>query len=180
MKEESAGAQTSGTYGYKEWDLYECWLKWKTPDGNYMPRIVATYHKTSDTLARSIYDTTTLLPYALARLAYRDDMIYGYGFCETLWSFQEEISEQHNGRLDNRALANTRVWRVSPDSKLHQGYRIYPSATVPAEKDEIEPLQAGDISQQTIEDRTVLHRTCRAPFGGSSSNAGNGLGFDAG
>src|SRR5271170_297898 len=30
MNEESLGAMTSGTYGYKEWDLYECWLNWPT------------------------------------------------------------------------------------------------------------------------------------------------------
>jgi hypothetical protein len=152
MNEESLGVVTTGTYGYKEWDLYECWLNWPDPSGKYKPAIIATYHKSSDTLMRAIYDTHTILPFNLARLFYRDDMAYGYGFCETMWAFQEEISEQHNQRLDNRTIANTRVWRVSPDSKLHAGYRIYPSATVPAEKDEIEALSAGDISAQTIDD----------------------------
>jgi hypothetical protein len=152
QNEDTLGAHTTAGYGYGEWDVYECWLKWKTPDGKFQPRIIATLHKTTNTLLRAVYDTHTLLPFSLARLFYRDDMIYGYGFCETLWQFQEEISEQHNGRLDNRTIANTRVWRVSPDSKLHAGYRIYPSALLPAEKDEIEALQAGDISEQTIDD----------------------------
>lgn len=176
MNEESAGAKTTGTYGYKEWDVYECWLNWPTPDGKFKPAIIATYHKSSDTLLRAIYDTHTLLPFALARLFYRDDMIYGYGFCETMWAFQEEISEQHNQRLDNRTIANTRVWRVSPDSKLHAGYRIYPSACVPAEKDEIEPLSAGDISQQTIEDERFSLELAERRAGISPPMQGAGAG----
>jgi len=176
MNEETLGAKTTGTYGYKEWDLYECWLNWPTPDGKYKPAIIATYHKNSDTLMRAIYDTHTILPFALARLFYRDDMIYGYGFCETMWAFQEEISEQHNQRLDNRTIANTRVWRVSPDSKLHAGYRIYPSACVPAEKDEIESLQAGDISQQTIDDERFSLELAERRAGISPPMQGAGAG----
>lgn len=176
MKEESAGAKTAASHGYGEWDIYECWLKWEDPSGKYKPRIIATYHKSTDTLLRGIYDTHKLLPYVLGRLFYRSDMIYGYGFCETLWSFQEEISEQHNHRLDNRLIANTRVWRVAPDSKLHAGYRIYPSATVPAEKDEIEPLQAGDISAQTIDDERFSLELAERRAGISPPMQGAGAG----
>ena len=176
MKEDSAGAHTSAGYGYAEWDIYECWLKWLTPDGKWRPKIVATYHKNSDTLLRTIYDTSKLLPYALARLFYRDDSIYGYGFCETMWSFQEELSEEHNGRLDNRTIANTRLWRVDPDSKLHAGYRIYPSALVPAEKDEIEPLQMGDISSQTIDDERFSIELAERRAGISPPMQGAGAG----
>lgn len=176
MKEDSAGAHTSAGYGYAEWDIYECWLKWLTPDGKWRPKIVATYHKNSDTLLRTIYDTSKLLPYALARLFYRDDSIYGYGFCETMWSFQEELSEEHNGRLDNRTIANTRLWRVDPDSKLHAGYRIYPSGLVPAEKDEIEALQMGDISSQTIDDERFSIELAERRAGISPPMQGAGAG----
>jgi hypothetical protein len=176
MKEDTLGAHTASGYGYAEWDVYECWLKWPTPDGKWRPKIVASYHKQSDTLLRTIYDTSKLLPYALARLFYRDDMIYGYGFCETMWSFQEELSEEHNGRLDNRTIANTRLWRVDPNSKLHAGYRIYPSALVPAEKDEIEPLPMGDISQQTIDDERFSIELAERRAGISPPMQGAGAG----
>lgn len=176
MKQDSSGAHTSAGYGYAEWDIYECWLKWLTPDGKWRPKIVATYHKNSDTLLRTIYDTSKLLPYALARLFYRDDSIYGYGFCETMWSFQEELSEEHNGRLDNRTVANTRLWRVDPNSKLHAGYRIYPSAMVPAEKDEIEPMAMGDISQQTIDDERFSIELAERRAGINAPMQGSGAG----
>lgn len=176
MKQDTLGARTTGSYGYAEWDVYECWLKWETPDGKFKPRIIATYHKSSDVLLRAIYDTHTLDPFILARLFYRSDSIYGYGFCETMWSFQEEISVQHNQRLDNRTIANTRVWRVSPDSKLHAGYRIYPSCMVPAEKDEIEPLQSGDISSQTIDDERFSLELAERRAGISPPMQGAGAG----
>ena len=176
MKEESAGAKTSASYGYAEYDMYECWLKWPTPDGKARPRIIATYHLKTNTLMRVIYDTHTILPFALGRLFYRSDMLYGYGFCETMWAFQEEMSEQHNYRLDNRTVANTRVWRVNPDSRLHSGYRIYPSAIVPADKDEIEPLQCGDISQQTIDDERFTLELAERRAGISPPMQGAGAG----
>ena len=175
-KQESSGNVASGAYGYAEWDVYECWLPWKDPTGQYRPRIIGTYHKTSDTLLRGIYDTHKLLPYSLTRLFYRDDSIYGYGFCETMWHFQEEISEQHNGRLDNRTVANTRVWRVSPDSKLHSGYRIFPGATLPAEEGEIEGLPAGDISNQTLEDEQFSLELAERRAGVSAAKQGMGAG----
>jgi hypothetical protein len=176
MKQQSAGVQVVPSEGYGEWDLFECWLKWPTPDGKFRPRIIATYHKQSDTLLRAIYDTHKLFPFVLGRLFYRDDSIYGYGFCETLWSFQEETSEQHNGRLDNRTISNTRIWRVSPDSKLHSGYRIYPSAMVPAEKDEIEPLASGDVSEQTIDDERFSLELAERRAGVSPPMQGMGAG----
>lgn len=176
MAEEELGAKTTGTYGYKEWDIYECWLEWEDPSGKYRPRIIATYHKNTDTLLRGMYDTHTICPFVLGRLFYRSDMIYGYGFCETMWAFQEEMSEQHNHRLDNRTIANTRVWRVDPDSKLHAGYRFYPSATVPAEEGEIEPLQAGDISPQSIDDERFSLELAERRAGISPPMQGAGAG----
>jgi hypothetical protein len=176
MKEDTLGGHTLGQYGYAEWDIYECWLKWPTPDGKFKPQIIASYHMSTDTLLMAIYDTHTVMPFALARLFYRDDMIYGYGFCETMWAFQEEISEQHNQRLDNRTIANTRVWRVNPDSKLHAGYRIYPSAMVPADEGEIEALQAGDISAQTIDDERFSLELAERRAGISPPMQGAGAG----
>jgi hypothetical protein len=93
-----------------------------------------------------------------------------------MWHFQEEISEIHNGRLDNRTIANARVWRVDPDSKLHSGYRIYPSAILPAEDGEIEALQMGDISQQSIEDEQFSIELAERRSGVSAPQQGFGAG----
>lgn len=176
MREESLGARTSSGYDYKEWDLYECHLKWRTEGSKYEPKIIATYHKKSDTLVRAIYDQEPLPIFVTARLFYRDDMFYGYGFCETLWSFQEEDSEIHNQRRDNQTVANTKVWRVDPDSKLHSGYRIYPSAMLPAAKDEIEPLDHGSVSSMTIDEERLCLELAERRSGVSPPQQGMGAG----
>jgi hypothetical protein len=175
LREETLGARTSSSYGYEEYHVYECYLKWRSAD-NKLPRIIATYHMKTDTLLRVIFDTNPLPIFVSARLFYRDDMFYGYGFCETLWSFQEEISEIHNQRRDNQTVANTKVWRVDPDSKLHSGFRIYPSAMLPANKDEIEPLEHGSVSSLTIDEEKLSLDLAERRSGVSPPQQGYGAG----
>jgi hypothetical protein len=175
MREDTLGAKTSSSYGYEEYHIYECYLKWRGADGK-APRIIATYHKKTDTLLRVIFDTNPLQIFVSARLFYRDDMFYGYGFCETLWSFQEEISEIHNQRRDNQTVANTKVWRVDPDSKLHSGFRIFPSAMLPAGKDEIEPLEHGSVSSLTIDEEKLSLDLAERRSGVSPPQQGYGAG----
>lgn len=173
-KEETLGATTASGYGYEEYDLYECYLQWR--DNGRSPNIIATYHEKTDTLVRAIYDTSTLPIFVTARLFYRDDMFYGYGFAETLWSFQEEISEIHNQRRDNQTVATTKVWRVSPDSKLHSGFRIYPSAMLPADKDEIEGLAMGEVSEMSIDEEKLSLELAERRSGVSPPQQGYGAG----
>jgi hypothetical protein len=174
MKEETLGVRTASGYGYAEWDLYECHLEWRMAEKNH--KIIATYHESTDTLLRGIYDTNPLPIFVGARLFYRDDMFYGYGFAETLWSFQEEISEIHNQRRDNQTIANTKVWRVSPDSKLHSGFRIYPGAMLPAEENEIEPLQHGEVSEMSIDEEKLALDLAERRSGVSPPQQGYGAG----
>lgn len=174
MKEETLGAMTALGYGFAEYDLYECYLEYR--NGGKTTNIIATYHEKTDTLLRAIYDTSSMPVFVSARLLYRDDMFYGYGFCETLWSFQEEVSEIHNQRRDNQTVANTKVWRVNPDSKLHSGFRIFPSAMLPADKDEIEPLSHGEVSSMTIDEERLSLDLAERRSGVSPPQQGMGAG----
>jgi hypothetical protein len=143
QREEDSQIRTSSN-DYAEWDIYECWLQWRAPNQKLAPRVIAWYHLASNTLLRAIYDFYPDRPFVLGRLLYRDDSVLGYGMCETIGAFQEEVSTIHNQRRDKMTVVNTKVWRVSPTSKLHEGYEIYPSAMVPAEEGEIEPLSQGE------------------------------------
>lgn len=154
QREEDSKLRTSN-YGYKEWDIYECWLDWRAPNQKYAPRTIVWYHYKTNTILRAIYDFYPDPPFVMGRLLYRDDSIYGYGLCDTLGSLQEEVCQIHNQRRDNMTVANTKVWRVNPLSKLHEGYEIYPSAMLPAESGEIEPLQHGEVSQITIDEERL-------------------------
>lgn len=176
QKETDAGVNSSGLRSFQEWDIEECHFRYRV-NGHYVKCIVS-YHERTDTILRAYYNYYPTELFVAARLFYRDDMFYGYGFCETLEMLQEEISQVHNGRRDNQTVANTRVWRVSTDSKLHQGYKIYPSAMLPADPGEIEPLAHGDLSQINIEEERLTLELADKRSGVSPPQQGYGAGFN--
>lgn len=175
-KETDTGARSSVGYGYKEWDIWECW--YKTIINGHLVRTIISYHLESNTILRALYNfyPENMEPFVAARLYYRDDQFHGLGFCERLSHFQNELSIIHNQRRDNMTIANTRIWRANPDSKLHQGYRIYPSAILPAEKDEIEPLMHGELSAVTIEDERMTLDLAERLSGVAPQQQGYGAG----
>lgn len=175
LAETDAGAKTIAGYGWAEWHIYECHFRYRI-DGSHFVRCIVWYHEKSDTILRAYFNYYPDEIFVAGRLFYRDDMFYGYGFAEILASIQEEISQIHNGRRDNQTVANTRVWRVDPESKLHQGYQIYPSAMVPALKDEIEPLQHGEISSMSIDEERLALDLAERRSGVSPPMQGMGAG----
>lgn len=180
QKEQSAGAKTKSDVVNQEWNIYECYITYRHEEEAFAPRMIVTYHEKSDTILRVCYDNFRDQWFTGFRLVRRDDMYFGYGFAEILFPFQEEASQKHNNRNDNQTIANTRVWRVSPDSKLHQGYRIYPSAMLPAEKDEIEPLIHGQIGQQDMEEERLTLELAERRSGVSPPQQGFGAGVTTG
>lgn len=161
LREETIGARTVGGFGFAEWDIYECHFRYRLGTGRSTKyvKLIAWYQESTNTLLRCVFNNYPSEQFIGARLFYRDDMWFGYGFAETLASLQEEVSEIHNGRRDNMTVANSKVWRVDPDSDLHKGYRIYPSAMLPAMKDEIEALDHGNVMAQALsieEERLTL------------------------
>lgn len=175
QKESDAGAYTVAGYGFAEWDIYECHYQYRL-DGNKFVKLITWYHEKSDTILRNYFRYYPDEIFVAARLFYRDDMFHGYGFCETLEMFQEEISQAHNQDNDNRTISNTRVWRVDPDSKLHQGYRVYPGAMIPADKDEIEPLMHGEVSQMGMDKERMSIELSERRSGVSPPQQGMGSG----
>lgn len=180
QREEDMNARTVQHDEYAEWHVYECWFSHRGPNSSKAPKIIVWYHEKSDTILSAIYDTYSPIlksrPFVLGRLLYRDDSLFGYGLCEVLEMIQEEISTMHNQRRDNVLVANTRVWRCNPDSKLHQGYQIYPSAMIPAEEGEIEPLQAGEVSAITIQEEQLSMDLAERRSGVSPPMQGMGAG----
>lgn len=162
--------------GYAEWDIHECWFRWKTSNADYSPRVICWYHFATNTLMRAVYDFYPDQPFVMGRLLYRDDSVRGYGLCETLGPFQEEISEIHNQRRDNQTVATTKFWRVDPNSKLHAGYKIYPGAMLPAEKDEIEALAIGEVSPMSINEEQLSLDLAERRSGVSPPQQGFGTG----
>lgn len=175
QRQDDANARVDSHTGYEEYDIYECWFKWRDERGR-APRVAVWYHKHSDTILRAFYDNVEESIFVRARLLIRDDSFHGYGFCEILAQFQEETSTQHNQRRDNMTVANTMVWRVDENSKLNQGYSIYPSAMLPAAQGEIEPMQHGQISSITIDEERLTMELAERRSGVSPPMQGYGAG----
>lgn len=176
-KEEDLGSKTSASFGHQEWDIYECYMTWRYADEAFAPKMIVTYHEKSDTVLRVMYDNMEFEWFVGARMCKRDDMYHGMGFAEALWYFQEGISETYNGYRDNQTVANTRVWRVEEDSKLNQGYRIYPGVMLPGKKDEIEPMAHGELSDINIEEIRLLLDLAERRSGVSPPQQGMGAGM---
>jgi hypothetical protein len=172
--ESDAGIHTSGAYGFTEWDIHECWIRYKF-SGHYVKMIV-WYHEMSNQILRIFFNYYPDEPFVMARLFYRDDMLRGYGFCEMLEMMQEEVSVIHNQRRDNSTVCNMSAWRVNPDSKLHKGYRIFPSAMVPAEDGEISPLACGIQNAIPIQEEEMALQLAERRTGVSPPSQGMGAG----
>jgi hypothetical protein len=179
QKQQDAKVRTEpNEYSY-EWDIYECHLKYRV-DTEHFAKLIIWYHEKSDQILRSYYTYYPAEIYIAARLFYRDDMFPGMGFGEILLPFQEEISEIHNQRRDNMTIANMKAWAVDPDSKLHKGFRIYPSAMVPAKQlqgqPEIEPLEMGTPVQGEIDSERLSLELAEKRSGVSPPMQGAGAG----
>lgn len=179
-KEETIGAKTVSGYGHKEWDVWECHMTWRHADESFAPRMIVSYHEKSDTILRVMYDNLEFEWFVGMRMATRDDTYHGTGYAETLFSFQEGASETYNGYRDNQTVANTRIWRIAPDSKLNEGYRIYPSCKLPAEKDEVEAIAHGDVSNINLDELRLLLELAERRSGVSPPQQGMGAGATTG
>src|SRR5205823_11214532 len=104
QEESDVGAHTSASYGFAEWDVYECWLIKRI--GNRRARQVCWFHEKTNTILRHIYSNYPDEPFVASRLLLRSGVYHGMGFCEALGPFQEEISTSHNQRIDGRTVAN--------------------------------------------------------------------------
>lgn len=180
QQQETAGTKTPQGFATAEWDIYECWFLYRV-NGKFF-RCIASYHDSTDTLLRAVYNfyPENDEAFVTARLYTRDGVSYGYGFCEALSDFQEEISEQHNQRRDAMTIGNSKMFRADPDSKLHEGYKIFPSALLPAQKDELEAISFGEPSIFTIEDEKLSLDLAERRSGVSPPQQGYGAGVNQG
>ena len=176
QKEMDARAVTAPYSGtWEEWDINECHFKYRTNENKFV-RLIVWYHDKSNQILRAYYHYYPDEIFTAARLFYRDDMFHGMGFAEILAPFQEEISEIHNQRRDNMTVANLKCFRVDPESKLHKGYRIFPSAMVPARKDEAEPWEFGTPVQGEIDSERLSLELAEKRSGVSPPMQGAGAG----
>lgn len=161
-----------------EWDIYECHLNFWHNKRKYS--IIYTYHYATKTKLKSIFNfyPKNLQIFESARLGYDgDDGFYGYGFCEMLRHYQNEISTIHNQRVDNNTLANTSIIRISKNSKLDSIFSLYPNAVIPAEDGEFDVHPLGRAAPESVdyENLTLNLAKDRSGVGPASTGGGSGV-----
>lgn len=176
-QERDAGTRTPSGYGFAEYDIYECWFRFRVDDSHYV-RCIVWYHEKSNEILRAVFDNYPDSPFTAARLFYRDDAFHGYGFAEMLEPIADELSTMHNQRRDNVTVCTTKFFLVDPDSKLHQGYRIFPSAMLPGLKDELEAIDMGQPASITIDEERLSLELAEKRTGVSGPIQGTGSGFN--
>ena len=159
------------------WHIHECWFRYRK--GGQSFSLIAYFHLKSNTYLGCIYNPypENELAFEDAKLAYDDTTYYGYGFCEMLESYQQEVSTTRNWKIDNKQFATTGIGRVNKNSKLASIVNIFPGVFIPADEGEVEPLQFGAGALQAgIEDEMFVLQQAAARAGVDPASGGAGGG----
>jgi hypothetical protein len=161
-----------------EWDIHECWFQYPKDGETYS--LIGYFHLKTNTLLGVIYNVYPENDRAFedAKLAYDDETYYGYGFCEMLESYQREVSDIRNWKLDNKRFSTTGVGRVNKNSKLSSIIQLFPGVFIPADQGEIEPLAFGTQAiamDSSDEEFTLRLAASRAGVEAATGGSGGGI-----
>lgn len=159
-----------------QWDIYESYFPY-TVNGQRF-HVIYTGHLESGKPLKRVFNwlPENSIPYLVARLGSDGERAYGFGFCEMLKDYQEEVTAIHNRRGDASTLANTNLLRAGDGTQLDSNFSIYPNALITGPEGSIEVIPLGRTANETIKDeqQTLQLATDRAGIGPSSSGAGSG------
>lgn len=171
------GVQNVQATGNAEWDIYECYFPWIHNGSKF--RLIYSYHLSSRTVLRRIFNFIphNQTPIVRAKLGYRNDGAYGYGFAELLEKYQDEVSTTHNNRINNSTLANTRFFRIGPSAvNIGSQVDIFPAGAITANKDDFEVYQIADVYQSSFQNETMTLELADQRAGIAPAVSGSGSG----
>jgi hypothetical protein len=163
-----------------QWDVYECYFPYQVGGKKFqlVETCITDDNAENPQWIKGVFNwlPDNSLPYIGARLGSDGERAYGFGFCEMLKDYQEEVTAIHNRRGDASTLANTNLIRIDTGQQIDTQFSIFPNATVPAAKDAIEVIPLGRTANETIGDEKITLELAqdRAGVGPSSSGAGGG------
>jgi hypothetical protein len=163
-----------------QWDVYECYYPYNVGGKKFqlISTCITDDNAENPRWIKHVFNwlPDNSLPYTGARLGSDGERAYGFGFCEMLKDYQEEVTAIHNRRGDASTLANTNLIRIDTGQQIDTQFSIFPNATVPAAKDAIEVIPLGRTANETIKDEGMSLQLAqdRAGVGPSSSGSGGG------
>ena len=177
QSDQGSQSGSGGGQSQSEWDIYECWFPYVTNGKRF--QLIWTYHMGTRKTLKAVFNwlPDNSIPYVKDVLGYDGERSYGFGFCEMLKDYQEEVSAIHNRRGDASTLSNTNIFRVGTGTQLDSQFSVYPNAIFPGEEGAFEVIPLGRTATETIKDEsmTLQLATDRAGIGPSSSGQGSGV-----
>lgn len=140
-----------------EFETWEGWVSYDLKGDGILSELLVDYHYPTRTVLRAIYNPYRHQerPFHFIRFMPREGSFWGIGICQMLHDIQEEITSEHNLRVDNASISNSSAFKVKRNSHLDE-VEIYPGAFVPFDDvDDIAPLEIGTTHDTLL--REELH-----------------------
>lgn len=169
----------------EEYELFEVWLEYDYDGDGADENLIVTYHRPTNTILRVQFNPYWHMRKPFRELIYwpRHDRFYGIGIAAMVAPMQDEISTIHNQNIDNRTIANTRMWEVVAGSTADRNFDgVAPGRTIKVDRlgEEIQPIQLGDVYTSFMETENIALRYAQQRTGvsdfltGVDSGAGSG------
>ena len=147
--------------------IYEIWLAWDVDDSGIRKEICLHYHRDSRSFVSVRYNPyyDGHRPYRVGRYIRVEGRWPGIGICKQSEQFQREVTAQHRLRLDNAALANMRMIKISKMSGYGPDEEIYPGKMwFVNDMTHIDSIQMGEVypSAYNNESMTVGYQQQRS------------------
>lgn len=170
-----AGSDNGGKVS-DEWDLYECYFPYMANGDRF--HLIATIHLGTRRMPKAVFNwlPDNSIPYLTARLGSDGERSHGFGFCEMLGGYQEEIAAIHNQRRDASTLANTNLIRAGSGLQLDSQFSVYPNGLITGEQGSIEVIPMGRTGNETIKDEQLVLQEAQDRAGIGPSSTGSSAG----
>jgi hypothetical protein len=146
------------SYG-RRFEMFEFWVDFDIDGDLQREALVCTIHPESRTYCRLDYNPffNQDKPYSIARYMRVEKRFYGLGLCEMLWPFQEEVSTQHNQRIDGGTVANSVMLKAKTGIGIREDEPIYPGRIwlLDNPESDLMPLRMGEKFDSTVNDENL-------------------------
>lgn len=165
---------------WRAYRIFELFVRWDMDGDGIDEELIVYYHFESNTILRCKFNTFSYRlgcrPFEVFRYKTIEYRFHGEGMCELLEHFQEEISTQHNQRLDNATIAALKIILTQKSIPgLKPGDPLWPGKIVRIGMEPGKAVQAftlGEIYPSTRENEMLSQQYVRDVSGVGEAQLG--------
>jgi hypothetical protein len=164
----------------QNYEIFEVWLSWDFDADGLYEECRLYYHRATRTFVRHEFNPYKHNRRPFVRLVYFpvEHRFYGEGLPEMLESIQDEVTTQHNQRIDNATMANLKMFLkrkmvkgLMPGDPLYSGKQI----EVTDVWNDIREFQMAEIYPSTIQNENMSQGMAMRLSGVSEGNMGSAM-----